>query len=78
MARMTDEDLWKWQNQTPQDVFEECRRARSEEARLLKETAEKDRQIAALADALDAIRDSRTHLGEHDPTKIAAAVRRLP
>lgn len=38
-----------------QDMMDEARRARSEEAQLTKEAAEKDAQIKALADALAGI-----------------------
>jgi ATP-dependent Clp protease ATP-binding subunit ClpA len=65
MTRMTDEEAWSrnaamvnslsWAAQ--RDFWrEEAERARSEEARLLKEVADKDATIKTLADALDRAR----------------------
>lgn len=52
MTRMTNEVLHTFEATTPEDVWHELRRSRSEEARLLKVEAEKDETIKALADAL--------------------------
>jgi hypothetical protein len=75
-AELRDMDR-EWDREEQGEMCAEAYIARAAEARLLKETTKKDATIRALADALDAIRDGRTHLGQHDPAKIAAAVRRI-
>jgi hypothetical protein len=86
MTRMTDEMNFDWeqvlQSKASAQVAEELRRdhvrARSEEARLLKEAAKKDATIRVLADALLLMRnwrDDGTYSREDVKTRCDDALR---
>lgn len=61
--RMSAEKLRTHEMQTPQDVWYELQRARSEEARLMKDNAEKDEALRTLLVLMESYHKQAAHVG---------------